>query len=192
MLFGKKNIEKLTNDQLLSEYYRTEDDNYLGTLYHRYIPLVVGTCMKYLKNEARAKDASMDIYETCTKKLKNADVQYFKSWLYVVVKNHCLMQIRKDKKSIGQDNELHENTIVEHNGYDFVKEEQLQMLSTVLANLKPEQRQCVELFYLQNKCYQEISDQLKMDLKKVKSHIQNGKRNLKILLSEKDIFKDEG
>ncbi|NND78173.1 MAG: sigma-70 family RNA polymerase sigma factor [Flavobacteriales bacterium] len=192
MLFGKKNIQKLTNEQLLEEYYRTKDVNYLGALYHRFIPLVVGTCMKYLKNQAKAKDASMDIYETCTKKLKNADVHHFKSWLYVVTKNHCLMQLRKDKKNLIHDLEKHENTIVEQNGYDFVKEEQLQQLSAVLEDLNPEQRDCISLFYLKNKCYQEIAEHLNMELKKVKSHIQNGKRNLRILLSEKDIFKDRG
>lgn len=190
MQFGKKKISKLTDDQLLKEYYRTMDNAFLGTLYHRHIPLVVGTCMKYLKNEAKAKDASMDIFMVCASKLKNVEVTFFRSWLYVVVKNHCLMHLRKEKKNITLDLDPHENTVVESNGYDFLKEEQLQKLTQVLSELKPDQRQCVELFFIKDKCYQEIAEHLKMDIKKVKSHIQNGKRNLKILLSKEEIFRE--
>jgi len=191
LLFGKRNIKDLSDDQLLKEYYRSGKNVYLGTLYQRFLPLVFGTCMKYLKNEAKAQDASMDIFEHCAKKLKGTQVEHFKSWLYVVVKNHCLMQLRSEKKKKQVDFDQAEYSLEESNGYDFLKESQLQKLAQVLEELKPKQKACIELFFLKDKCYQEIADELDMDLKKVKSHIQNGKRNLKILLSKEEEFKKQ-
>lgn len=191
MLFGKRNIKGLSDDQLLKEFYRTEKQLYLAELYQRYLPLVIGTCMKYLKNQIASQDASMDIYEHCLKKLPGKAIEHFKSWLYVVTKNHCLMQLRKNKNVHFSEIEKLEYQLTESNGYDHLKEEQLQLMAKALTKLKPDQQKCVELFYLKNRCYQEISDELKMDLKKVKSHIQNGKRNLKNILSNKEAFQDK-
>ena len=191
MLFGKRNIQKWSDDELLKEFYRSGDQQYFAALYQRLIPLVFGTCMKYLKNEAKAKDASMDIFEHCVKKIRQNEITHFKSWLYVVVKNHCLMILRKESKVRFVEFDTENNNLSESNGYDFLLEEKLQKLSSVLKNLKEDQKVCIEMFFLKNKCYQEIADELNMDIKKVKSHIQNGKRNLKILLSKEEIFKDK-
>ncbi|MEM7162031.1 MAG: sigma-70 family RNA polymerase sigma factor [Bacteroidota bacterium] len=191
MLFGKRNIKNLSDDQLLKEFYRTEKQLYLAELYQRYLPLVIGTCMKYLKNQVAAQDASMDIYEHCLKKIPGKAIEHFKSWLYVVTKNHCLMHLRKNKNVHFSDVESLEHHLTASNGYDFVKEDQLQKMSAAMVELKPEQQQCIALFYLKNKCYQEIADELNMNLKQVKSHIQNGKRNLKNILSKDEAFNDK-
>jgi RNA polymerase sigma-70 factor (ECF subfamily) len=42
------------------------------------------------------------------------------------------------------------------------------------------------LFYLEQKCYKDIADLTGYDLNKVKSAIQNGKRNLKICMERKE------
>jgi len=60
----------------------------------------------------------------------------------------------------------------------------LQQLPNAISNLNTEQRLCINLFYLKEKCYEEISMQTGYSLKQVKSYIQNGKRNLKIYLSQ--------
>ena len=57
--------------------------------------------------------------------------------------------------------------------------------------LNPEQKQTVELFYLQEKSYKEIVDQTGFSMNDVKSYIQNGKRNLKIMLSKTDEWRVE-
>lgn len=191
MLFGKRNRTDLTDDQLLKEFNRSGKNAFLGTLYQRYLPLVFGTCMKYLKNEAKAQDASMDIFELCAKKLKGKEIEHFKSWLYVVAKNHCLMQLRSEKKKKHVAFDQAEHRIEDQNGYDFLKESRLQKLTQTLGELKPDQKACIELFFLKNKCYQEIAVELNMEVKKVKSHIQNGKRNLKILLGKEEEFKEQ-
>lgn len=153
------------------------------------MPLVFGVCMKYFKNETKAKDATMSIYETCVEKCLSSDIKQFKPWLYVVVKNHCLMQLRKESR-VPKEIELDDNKVDEVNGYDFLRDERINILIQKLDQLKPDQKNCLTLFFLKNKSYQEVSIELGLELKTVKSHIQNGKRNLKIVLEQEDAFKN--
>ncbi|MDG1657846.1 MAG: sigma-70 family RNA polymerase sigma factor [Crocinitomicaceae bacterium] len=159
----------------------------IGELYTRYGHLVMGTSMKYLKNKANAEDLTMQVFEQLPKKISSHNIQRFKSWLYMVTKNECLMLLLKKghltteiMKELESSNELH---------LKEEKEVQLNLLEQAITKLKDEQRQCIELFYLEQKSYQEIVSELKMDIKKVKSAIQNGKRNLKINLETKNEFK---
>ncbi len=195
-MFFKRFIKKKQPDdnELIKLYKRTADTAYAGELYERYVHLVYGVCMKYLKNEEDSKDASMQIFEKLLVELKTHDVANFKSWLHVLAKNHCLMWLRsarvKQQKSIIT-YEVTED-VETGNGLHLLKDEEsgnlevhLVALEKGLLDLPVEQKQCIELFYLQGKCYKEITDITGYEMKKVKSYIQNGKRNLKIYL-EKD------
>jgi len=51
--------------------------------------------------------------------------------------------------------------------------------------LGKEQKLCVILFYLEKRSYQEIATSTQFTQMQVKSHIQNGKRNLKLLMEKK-------
>jgi RNA polymerase sigma-70 factor (ECF subfamily) len=142
--------------------------------------------MKYLKDENKAKDMAMQVFEKLTDDLKKFDVHNFKGWLHTIVKNACLMYIRSDKSfnmvSITGKNELEKNmeNVVEmhHNDRDGIdlKLEQLEMAMKILGE---EQKQCIELFYLQEKSYKEVTEITGFSMNQVKSFIQNGKRNLK-------------
>jgi RNA polymerase sigma-70 factor (ECF subfamily) len=70
-------------------------------------------------------------------------------------------------------------------------EDQLQVLEDILPSLKEDQRICVELFYLKDMSYQQISEHLNISILAVKSAIQNGKRNLKIRLETHSAFTNE-
>lgn len=188
MSLKNRKIKLLTDLELLNEFKVKGDQNYLGVLYKRYMPLVFGVCMKYLKNESRAKDSTMEIYELCVDKLMEAEVQNFKGWLYVVVKNHCLMLLRKNSRQPKEINWPIEN-FEEINGYDFIKEEKIELMIQKMEGLNPLQKECLSLFFLENKSYQEVATLLELEIKKVKSHIQNGKRNLKLLLQKEHVFK---
>jgi DNA-directed RNA polymerase specialized sigma24 family protein len=87
-----------SDESLLKAYQASGDQAHLAALYMRYTDLVFGVCLKYLKERENAKDAVMSIYQELIKKLQTHNVDNFKSWLYVVAKNHCLMQLRKEKK----------------------------------------------------------------------------------------------
>jgi RNA polymerase sigma factor (sigma-70 family) len=146
----------------------------------------MGVCLKYLKNPEAAKDAVLQIFEELVQKLRKHPVDNFKSWLYTLAKNHCLMQLRTPKnlkttefkaESMQSEEDVHLNGVL-------LKEENLQRLERCLQTLQEEQKVTVELFYLQNKCYKEIADKTGLDWNKVRSHIQNGRRNLKICMEK--------
>lgn len=193
--FRKKGLSDTGDDVLIAEYKRTGDNIYIGELYKRYAHLVFGVCLKYLKDDAAAQDMVMEVFEKLLTDLRHHDVQSFKSWLYMVAKNQCLMLLRKQKgkqpvelkTNQGDDDDgAMENEIAEHLEDVDLKETQLQHLEEGITTLNEEQKICVELFYLQHKSYVEVAEITGYDIKQVKSYIQNGKRNLKIYLDKKN------
>jgi len=178
-----------SDDELIRLYRATSDPAFAAELYQRYTHLVYGICLKYLKDEEDSKDAVMQLFEKILQGLQNQPVQKFESWLYVTAKNYCLMVLRARKtragKVIRQDLSELEIAAEEISPEAALHQEnRLNQLAEGLNHIPEEQRRCVELFYLQKKCYQEISELTGYDLNKVKSYIQNGKRNLKIYLQK--------
>lgn len=172
-------------------YRNSHDTAYIGELYVRYTHLVFGVCMKYLQNEADAEDATMQIFEKLIQELKKHHVLVFRPWLHTVAKNHCMMHFRKEARQQKQEvilknsvNGLVENPEEDHLESEAEKAAIAEQLSAGITALKEEQRRCVELFYLQKKSYQQIAEETGYSINEVKSHIQNGKRNLKIFISE--------
>ncbi len=148
--------------------------------------MVYGVCLKYLKDRDEAKDAVMQIFEKLQSGLKQHEIEHFKSWLYVTSKNQCLMNLRAQKKMAKEDidENIVENEFILHPSDDNDLEQNLEKLTKCIEQLKNDQKRCVQLFYLKEICYKEIVSATGIDLKKVKSHIQNGKRNLKICMDQ--------
>jgi len=176
------------DQELVAAYQLSLDLKILAQLYQRYLDLLYGVCLKYLGEPELAKDAVMDIFEELAQKLPKHEVAYFRGWLYTLAKNHCLMKLRSSSRlkvsSFDPDHvytaeELHLNDRME-------KEEQLGRLSKCIETLSADQRTVVELFYLQNKCYKEIETITGLQWNKVRSHIQNGRRNLKICMEQQE------
>ncbi len=168
-------------------YKQSGDLETLASLYQPYMDLVYAVCLKYLEERETAKDAVLAIFEELITKLKKYEVDNFKGWLYSLAKNHCLMQLRSVKKM--KTNQLDPNDMqltenVHLNGM-MEKEEHFDKLNDCLQSLSPEQKTIIELFYLQQKCYKDIVEISGLDWGKVRSHIQNGRRNLKICMEEK-------
>ena len=188
----KEEERSLSDLELLARYKATSETYYAGLLYQRYTHLVLGLCLKYLKSEEDGKDAVMDIFDHLLQALLKHEVTNFKSWLHTLARNHCLMKLRKPevRRTTSQgleemDEKLFmENPEVEHQLEEEEREDRLGHLDAALERLNPEQRRCVELFYLREKSYQEVVEATGYSLNQVKSHIQNGKRNLKIILSK--------
>jgi RNA polymerase sigma-70 factor, ECF subfamily len=186
-----KKIKNKTNDELLTDYLRNYDLEVLGELYSRYMHLVYGVCLKYFKEREKSQDAVIQIFEKIMVEIEKHEIRNFKSWLYVVTKNHCLMELRKNKVGktmlVSGDDKLAffmENEPELH-PIDRAQEEiNEQALYECIERLKDEQKQCIRLFYFEEKSYREISAELELEEKKVKSFIQNGKRNLKICLEK--------
>lgn len=188
-MFQRKHKKyRLLADADLIQLYKVSKDKIVYTiLYERYGHLVMGTCMKYLKDEYEAEDLTSKIFEELSDKIVKYDIDNFKSWLYRLTKNECLMFFRKQKAQVLNQRQI--EMLSENEIDNEEKEYQLTLLEKSIVKLKAEQQECIRLFYLEDKSYQQVSDLLQMDIKQVKSAIQNGKRNLKIILIQNDEFK---
>ena len=168
----------------------------IGVLFSRYSHLVFGVCMKYLKDEDESKDAVMQVFEKLLKELLRHEVDNFKPWLHSVTKFHCLMLLRSGKKEVkGMDPGIMEKELSLHpSGLSteeiIQKDHQLTLMEQAIQELDEHQQRCIRLFYLEEKSYQEVSDMTGYNMNQVKSYIQNGKRNLKILMTKNEQQRD--
>jgi RNA polymerase sigma factor (sigma-70 family) len=211
MIFNKLFQKEQTDEELIRRYQQTGNLALVADLYQRYAAMIFGVCLKYLKDEEDSKDVSRSLFEKLVKVLKENEVQNFKSWLHVIVRNQCLMHLRTQKTRNGKivplndrflagkgsENEDFQETFDKSatssmenlafwNPHDEdLLEENLNLLEKAITHLPSEQRTCIDLFYLKEKCYKEISELTGYEINKVKSYIQNGKRNLKIYLEKK-------
>jgi len=187
MMRSDKHAE-FSDQQLLENYYQDGKAEWLGILLPRYTLLLLGVCMKYLRNEEEAKDCVQQVFLKAITELNKYKVDYFKAWIYMVAKNHCLMKIRdKQGRQSVEIKDHHVQTtdeLLDGNPH-IEKDELLSRMSNALEHLNDEQKQCIILFYLEKRSYQEIVERTGYTLMQVKSHIQNGKRNLKIMLEKK-------
>ena len=148
--------------------------------------LLFGVCLKYFKDEELSKDAVMQIFEQLISKLRVHEVNNFKSWLYTLARNYCLMALRVSGKHdfVPMEDNFMEMEGFVHPNIGDSSEQKLTIMEKCIEKLQPEQRETISLFYLEQKCYKEVAGQTGYDLNKVKSYIQNGKRNLKICIEK--------
>ena len=175
---------RLTDQEILRHFYADHNNEWLGTLLERYTMLLYGVSMKYLKNPEEARDAVQQIFLKAITELHKYEVTYFGSWLYMIAKNHCLMQLRNQRHGMSVD--LVAEPVSESYDPDPLKNETLlNNLAEALQHLNPEQKSCIRMFYLEKKSYQAIASETGFSHLQVKSYIQNGKRNLRLLLEKK-------
>lgn len=188
--FPWKKKSSLSDEELIRSYHSSGDKAFVGELYIRYAHLMYGVCLKYYRDREQSRDAVLQIFEKLFVSLKTHTPENVKTWLMFVARNYCISELRKmkvhsekhsryekdeEEPLMPEEDVLHEKVI---------KEQRLQRLEDAISALGDEQKQCIELFYLKDKSYKEISDITGMNEKQVKSHIQNGKRNLKLILEQ--------
>lgn len=187
-----KHIKELSDEALIDQYRKEGNPAYVGELFERYTHIVFLVCMKYLKNETESEDVAMQVFEKLILDLRKYEIKTFKYWLHTVTKNQCLVFLDKRKRlRHKEDAYLETEQALVESGEEFSllgegneKEQQLALMRKAMEVLKEEQKKCVELFYLKQKSYQEVSDETGYTMKQVKSYIQNGKRNLKIQMEK--------
>lgn len=187
LLVNTDQYKHISDQQLLDNFYADHNNEWLGILFPRYTLLLLGVCMKYLKNEEEARDCVQHIFLKAITELHKYRVTYFKSWLYMVAKNHCLMKLRDKNKRMVEITENNLNTAGEEADKALLqqKDKLLAVMEEVLEELNEEQKKCVKLFYLDKQSYQQIADATGFSLMQVKSYIQNGKRNLKQMIEKR-------
>jgi RNA polymerase sigma factor (sigma-70 family) len=184
----------IPDEVLVEQFLESGNKELVAILFERYTHLVYGICLGYLQDKEHSKDAVMEIFESLFEKLSVHRVIIFKNWLYTVTRNHCLMILRKsvtrnrsyEKSLSGLITYIEPDESISELS-DEIKEG---MVGTAVDSLNPDQRLCVSMMYLEEKSYKDIADQTGYTLNEVKSHIQNGKRNLKnYLLSRYDFLR---
>lgn len=181
----------ISEKDLLQNYKQSQDQKWVGQLYEPYMSLLYGVCMKYLKDPTLAKDAVMDIYIHISEKLKTHEVEKFRPWLYVVAKNHCYEQLRKSSKRIEKEisaNDVYSETIFHPDSVS--KETRLLKMEHCIEKLNMEQKSCVQAFYFKSMSYERIAQEYNLKWNTVRSHIQNGRRKLKICMDSKSEIKN--
>lgn len=183
-------LTKYSDEQLIAFYQEKDDSVYIGELYKRYSLLVYGLSLKHLKTDALAREAVSEIFEHLILKLKKEEISSFRSWLYVTSRNRLLRIIEKNNTMKIIELENNSDFFMENDTFMYLNniEDKNKVLEKALSNLNDEQRTCIDLFYYKQKTYQEVASITGYDLNKVKSAIQNGKRNLKIFMEEKRDF----
>lgn len=184
-------MENTNEIQLIANFKSSKNLEYLSQLYAPYMSLVYGVCLKYLKNREQAQDAVMDIFEKLIIELtKHNTPDNFRTWLYVVAKNFCLMQLRhdgsEDRAFKKMSDDFMENEFEVHPIDEEHEADKTPALKKCMEQLKDQQRRAIELFYYKKLCYREIAEKLKVTENNVKSDIQNGKRNLKICIESRE------
>jgi RNA polymerase sigma-70 factor (ECF subfamily) len=177
----------LADNDLIEQYKRSGNQDFVARLYEHYMEMVFAVCIKYLRDNEAAKDAVMDIYGQVAKKLLVHEVSNFKSWLYTLAKNHCLMQLRaaSNKQVVSLDTGVMQFAAEMHQEDKNETEFRLNQLNDCMEKLSAEQKLVIDLFYLKERSYKEIAEQKHMDWNKVRSLVQNGRRNLKICMEQK-------
>jgi RNA polymerase sigma-70 factor (ECF subfamily) len=187
-LFKKK--EYSSDEELLKHYKQSGNKDLFADLFKKHVSVVYGTCLFYLQDKDEAQDATMQLFEKLMLDINNREIDNFKGWLSFVVRNHCISIIRKNKS---QNKNIKSYYEFEYEDANYVTEEKINTVSDdvmlenmkqCLPKLKENQRLCVELFYLNDKSYQDIANQTGFTLNEIKSYIQNGKRNLKLLIED--------
>ncbi len=177
-----RNTREYSDKELLALIEQTGDVTYIGELFKKYSVMLLGFSMNYLKSEAAAKDAVMDVFEIVLLEIPKGTVKNFRNWLFVVARNYCYKVLREEKQLLDYEEVLgeHESDFVEEDAETLrdKQEAQLAHLETAMGQLKEEHKKCLTLFYYQNKSYKEVAAITGFEVKKVKSYIQNGKRNL--------------
>jgi len=178
----------LPDEDILQLFREDHNNEWIGLLFSRYAHLLLGVCIKYLKNTEDAKDSIQQIFLKTLDDLRHHQVTHFKAWIYQVSRNYCLMQLRSGKRirvqSVDEWPDLKEDQ-GEENLWKQHQETMLADLDNALCRLPEGQKTCVVRFYLDKKSYQDIASETGFSMMQVKSHIQNGKRNLRILLDRR-------
>lgn len=168
-----------SDERLVKELAENASQVALGELFERYHYLVLGVCLKYMKDESLAEDIAAELFERLPVMVRKQPIQYFRSWLYTCARNACLMHLRKKKMEVSYGGFSDFDGPIE----GLEKNESQLPLIPCLESLPVEQRKCVELFYFEKKSYAEVAKETGFVLKKVKSYLQNGRRQLKKCLN---------
>lgn len=181
-MFLRRKIQQQASDEALVAQLRRGDRNALGDLWDRYAHLLFGVGMKYLKDVERSKDEVVELFTGLPELLARHEVERFRPWVHTVMRNRCLMALRNERHVRGTPDLGATDPEADTMNEQMLREAGLEQLEKAIEQLNDGQRTCIRLFYLQHKSYQQVAEQTAFAIDQVRSHLQNGRRNLRIIL----------
>jgi len=176
--------DKAKKDYLLVLRALNEKDQRAYTeLMGRYKDSVYFMLLKMVNNSDDAEDLTIETFSKAFKRLDQYTPQFaFSTWLFKIASNHSIDFIRKKRiRAIsidqGYSNEDGESYVipVKEESLDpeesMQKDERVQRMRDVVEKLKPRYKRLVELRYLEEKSYEEISEILELPLGTVKAQL---------------------
>lgn len=182
-MFLRRKATPTTSDEDLVLALRDGHQAALGYLWDRYAHLLLGVCMKYLKDGEQARDLVVDLFTALPELLKKHNVDRFRPWVHTVMRNRCLLALRNAKHGGPIPEELL-STNHEEDEAALLHEHTLQQLESAIDRLNEAQRICIRLFHLERQSYQQVAQHTGLQVEEVRSHLQNGRRNLRIILTQ--------
>lgn len=177
--------KNMSDEELIQQFRRSRDNQWLGYLLERYTMLLLGVGLKYLRDRAQAQDAVQQVFIKAITKFPEGEILNFKGWLYILMRNHCLGILRSVVYTASDEVLSNIPEQETRSREDWLNDERLrQRMVAAIDTLNAEQRLAIKLFYLERRSYKEIMEQTNFTFEQVKSFIQNGKRNLKIALQQ--------
>lgn len=170
------------SDEELASAVRSGATDALAALWDRYAHLLFGVAMKYLKDPERGRDAVMQLYTDLPAMLAKHDVARFRPWVHMVMRNNCLLILRGEKPTVAIDDKVLGDQEADRAGEALLREASLQQLESAIEELQADQRTCIQLFHLERLSYAHVADRTGHPIEQVRSHLQNGRRNLRLIL----------
>lgn len=182
--------EKLSDEDLV-ELVRSKDQELYRVVVERYQSRLLRFATYLIKDPDKAADVVQEAFIKAFINLKGFKTKKkFSSWIYRIVHNEAINQIKKEKKKISfEENDWLKQLASKEVSMEekLVKKEARIMVKKCLNQLPLVYRSPLTLFYLEERSYEEISDILKIPVGTVGTRINRGKKMMKVIIGKKEI-----
>ena len=177
-------VNRRDESSLLLKYLKTNDLSYLLELYRPYMHLVYGLAFKYVKDPKQSQEIVYCIFKKLIKDIKRQEVRVFGNWLYNLSLDFCKQWRDRGRTESDQIVALGGSTQTPVEFYDDKDddsfEEEISSMEDEVMRIKSQQEKCSQLFFKEQRCFQEIADITGWEVSEIKYHVKNAKRKTNI------------
>lgn len=165
------------SDKELVEQCLQGNNRAFGILVERYQLPMYRTALSIVKNREIAKDVTQNGFIKSWEKLQSFNPKYkFYSWLYRIVANEALNNLRSKKNFEKLSSHRSENTTP---FADVIKKEENRLLYKAIEALSEEFSSVIYLRHFEELSYKEIAEVLEIKEKTVKSRLYGARMKLR-------------
>jgi RNA polymerase sigma-70 factor (ECF subfamily) len=134
-----------------------------------------------------SKDLTSEVFIKAFENIDRFDTaRPFRPWINQIATNLCIDHIRRKHIIHFQHLDLAAVQRSDNKADCLENAARLEKIKISIGKLNRDQKRCFILFYVQNRTYHEISEITGFSANKVRSFIQNGRRNFKKLWQESE------